>query len=212
MLQTKKERALFSLVIGAGYLVLFLFHYIFSTLDTPDAAVEIVSYIIYLLICALSAISAYVFHRMKEEGGFAYLHFLLFLSMRLFYQIPYYCVYYISDAYTTVDAIILGVLMGLVDLICWYAVFAAVSFFLTRFGAHGERGALGIALCFPLYEFILLLVEVVLYMTQNSGLIFTEDILYFVFGFIYPALILTASYVPMLFVPKLLKPTSTKGD
>ena len=212
MLGTKKGNALFTATLGALYLVLFFIHYLFSVSGAEDITVEIVSYLIYLILTAGTAFCAYLFHCKKEEGPLAYLTLLLLFSMRLFYQIPYYFVYYITDAYSVFESIVLGVMMGIVDLICHYGAFVFLSFLLSRFGATGEKGAPWLALCLPLYEFILLLVEVVLYIKQYSGVIFTEDIAYFVFGFLSPALMFTAAFALMLVLRKFLKTPFEKGE
>ena len=212
MLHTKKGKALFTITLGAVYLILFFAHYLFSVSDVKDFVVELVSNIVYLLLSALTMLCVYLFHCNKEEGRGAYVDLLLFFAMRLFYQIPYYIIYYITDAYTTMDAILLGTLMGLVDMICLYAIFVILSFILSRFGALGERGALFIALSLPLYEFILLIIEIVLYLKQYGGMIFTEDITYFVFGFLSPALMFAAAYFSMLFLPKLINKPFSKGE
>ena len=212
MLHTKRGTGLTALVLGALYLILFLIHYFISVSEIDDLGVEITSYIIYLIVCALTAASAYVFHVKKAEGRGAYLDFLLLLAMRFFYQMPYYTVYYIADAYTTLDATVLGLLMGLWDIVLCYGVFALLSLLLDRLGASGEGGALWCSLLFPLYEFLLLVIEIVLYLLQNRGTIFTSDIAYFVFGFIYPALMFGASYALTLPLAKLFTTPSQKGE
>ena len=212
MLHTKKEKALFTLALAGGYTVLFLLHYLFSVLNTSDFLIEIVSYIVYILVSALLAFTACLFHQSKESGPRSYAQFLLLLSTRLFYQIPYYLIYYLSSGYTIGEAALLGCCMGLLDLVIWYVVFVIFSFLLSRFGWKGEKGAVWLCLCAPAYEFVLVIIELILYVKQYNGMIFTDDIPYFVFGFLYPALMFATAYLTTLFLPKVFKSTSQKGE
>ena len=194
MLQTKKGRALFALALSGAYLLLFILHYEISLLAESDLVVEISSYIVFLFVSAISAFCACIFHRERERGYGAYLWFLLFLSARLCYQIPYHYIGYVSEYYSSADAIFLGALMGLIDLAVWYAVFVVLSFFLKLMRAREDVGYAILCLAMPIYEFVLLIIEVVLYFIKFGGMFYTDDIAYFIFGFVYPALMFATSY------------------
>ena len=212
MLHTKKGRALFALALSGVYLLLFILHYAISLLAESDLVVEISSYIVFLLMSALSALCACIFYRERGGGYGAYLWFLLFFSTRLFYQIPYYYIDYVSNYHSSGDALLLGTLMGLIDLITWYSVFVVLSFFLRRLHAGEEVGQAILCLAMPVYEFILLIVEVVLYFIKLGGMLYTDDIAYFIFGFIYPALMFAASYFGGIQILKLLNIKKTQGE
>ncbi len=212
MLHTKKGRWLFALALSVLYLLLFFLHYEISLHMESDLAVEIVSYIIFLLIAGLSSLCACVFFQDRDRGGVRYLWFLLFLSTRLFYQIPYYYIDYITAQYSSMDAIILGALMGLFELVAWYIVFALLSRILSCFKIKQETGVMWLCLVMPIYEFVLLMVEVVLYFASYGAMIYTDDIFYFIFGFLYPALLFAVSFFSSIYLLKLLNIQKIKGE
>ena len=212
MLQTKKGRALFALALSGAYLLLFILHYEISLLAESDLLVEISSYIVFLFVSAISALCACIFYRERERGYGAYVWFLFFLSARLCYQIPYHYIGYVSEYYSSADAIFLGALMGLIDLVTWYAVFIILSFFLKLLRSREEVGHAILCLAMPVYEFILLIIEVVLYFINFSGMFYTDDIAYFIFGFIYPALMFATSYFAGTYLLKILNVQRTKGE
>lgn len=211
MLHTKKGRVIFTLSLGAVYFLLFLLHFEISSLVKSDLAVEIVSYIVFLMVCASSGISACLFSYQRGEQG-SHARFLLTLSMRLFYQIPYYYIYYVSDFYTSAEAILLGMLMGCIDLALWYGGFVLVAWILARLRARFESCCLWLSLMMPAYEFLLVIIELVGYFLTYRGVIFTDDIPYFVFGFLYPALMFAVTYFGGLLFKKILFCENQKGE
>ena len=211
MLHTKKGRVLLPLSLGIVYFLLFFIHYEFSAFIESDLWVEIISYAVFLLVSACSAFSAYVFYCERAQRR-SHLYFLLTLSMRLFYQIPYYYIYYVTDYYTSGEALLLGALMGLVDLVAWYAVFVLVALVLTRLGVSREGALTWLCIPMPLYELFLLVCEIVLYLIDYRGLIFTDDLPYFIFGFVYVALLFASAYFCGGLLIKKLLGDSQKGE
>jgi hypothetical protein len=197
MLQTRNNR-LCSLAIFAGvYFLLFLLHYEISLFIESDLAVEIVSYFVYLLVASATAVGAVLFMGLyREMGAGAHLWLLYFTLTRLAYQIPYYYIYYITEYYTSAEALLYGAIMSLFELAIYYGVYALVAFIVRRVakGDMAEASVFPLSLVLVAYELLTLIYEFVLYLISYRGEIFLEDAPYFIFGFIYCALILCCSY------------------
>ena len=217
MLLNRKNR-LYSLLIFLGaYFLLFLLHYEISLFVENDAAVEIVSYIVYLLVATLTCAGAVIFVGLyREMGARAHLWLLYFTLTRLAYQIPYYYIYYITSHYTTEEALLFGTLVALLELGIYYGVYALVGLLVRRFCKKdvADAAVLPLSLVLVAYEFITLIYEFVLYLISYQGRIFPEDAPYFIFGFVFCALILVCSHLAgsLLVMKAFSKDSTSKGE
>lgn len=214
MLQTRKNRLLSLAILAGAYFLLFLLHYEISLFVESDLAVEIVSYFVYLLVASATAIGAVLFMGLyREMGARAHLWLLYFTLTRLAYQIPYYYIYYITEYYTSGEALLYGALISLFELAIYYGVYAIVALLVRRLakGDVAVASLLPLSLVLVVYELITLIYEFVLYLISYHAKIFLEDAPYFIFGFIYCALILVCSYfLGALLLSKLFPKNSTK--
>ena len=198
MLLNRKKRLLCLGLLTGAYLLLFVLHYEISLFVESDIAVEMVSYFVYLAVATLTAAAAVIFMGLyREMGARAHLWLLYLTLARLAYQIPYYYIYYITEYYTSAEALLFGTLFSLLELSIYYGVYALVALLVRRFGKKdaAEGCVLPFSLVLVAYELITLVYEFILYMSSYGGRMFPEDVPYFIFGFIYCALILVCSYL-----------------
>ena len=200
---TKRNRCALG-ILALAHFLLFLVYYEVAAYAESDLAVDIVAAFVNIaLAVALSLSGAYALTLLFSDAKRRPLGSALPFATRLLYALPYNYIYFvIAEGYSTVEALLLGLLAGLLECAALWGGYLLIAYLLRK----SEKKTDAVSLCAPLLPLLLsgarTIVETVKYLVEFFERIYLEDLLFYLLDLLLAVVAFAISYVLLRYLQR----------